>query len=74
VSSNRGDSGRSSTKSLGILVILLRGSGSVGSSAGRSLLLSDRSVLGFLLVGGDDRDLGTHVRSRNSVAHAVYQL
>jgi len=63
VGSNRGDSGRRSTKSLGILVV------SVGSTAGGSLLLSDGSVLGLLLVGGHDGDLRTHVRSRYSVAH-----
>jgi len=63
VLSNRSDSGWGSTQSLGVLVV------SVGSSAGGSLLLSDGSVLRFLLVGGDDRDLWAHVRSGYPVAH-----
>jgi hypothetical protein len=43
----------------------------VGSSAGRSLLLADGGVLGLLLVGGDDGDLGTSVRSGDPVAHTA---
>lgn len=44
---------------------------SVGSSRSRSLLLSDRSVLGwFLLVGGHDRDLSTGVGSGYPVARS----
>lgn len=43
----------------------------VGSSAGGSLLLADRGVFGLLLVGGDDGDLGTSVRSGDPVAHTA---
>jgi len=81
VGSDRGDSGRRSTDSLGVrlglLVVpvrrLVAPVGSlvvpVGSSAGGSLLPWD---LGLLLVGGDDGDLGTHVGSRDSVAHPAH--